>query len=156
MYLHFLKNSRTFDVQNTSEKCEPNFLNQNKAQAIRCKSFNFPLSGVFCSDLGLCFTLKNREMQNTPKTTTFKALSGETFTQEKVCTENGLRICKTSSDSQSLETFITFVPFTGISIETVAAIFEIAMESPDPAVFKKTFYTLAKQNQKLQQANTNN
>ena len=74
MYLHFLKNSRTFDVQNTSEKSEPNFLNQNKAQAIRCKSFNFPLSGVFSSDLGLCFRLKNCEMLNTPKTTTTQTI----------------------------------------------------------------------------------
>ena len=85
------------------------------------------------------------------KTTTFKTVFGETLTDERVGTENGLRIIKIGSDSQSLEAFTIFIPFTGTSIETVAAIFEIAMEYPDPTVFKKTFHTLAKQKQKLQQ-----
>jgi len=153
MYLHFQKNNRTFEVHKSLGQSNQIFLNLNKAQA--------PGESPAYSSVLRRFVqrpepiLKLKKMHK-PKTTTFKALSRETFTQEKVCTENGLRICKTSSDSQSLETFITFVPFTRISIETVAAIFEIAMESPDPAVFKKTFYTLAKQNQKLQQANTNN
>ena len=67
MHLHILKNSCTFEVRNTLEKFKSTFLNQNKAQAIRCKSFNLPESGVFRSDLGLCFTLKNYKMRNTPK-----------------------------------------------------------------------------------------
>ena len=59
MYLHFQKNNRTFEVQNETKQFNSNFLNQNKAQAIGCKSFNFRLFGSVCSDLGFYFIKKN-------------------------------------------------------------------------------------------------
>jgi len=59
MYLHFSKNNRTFEVQTEAKQFPSNFLNQNKAQAIGCKSFNFRLFGSVCSDLGFYFITKN-------------------------------------------------------------------------------------------------
>ena len=91
-------------------------------------------------------------MLNQKKTTTFTTVFGETLTDERIGTENGLRIIKIGSDSLSMETFTIFIPFTGTSIETVVSIFEIAMQYPDPDVFKKTFHALANQNQGLKQA----
>lgn len=59
MYLHFPKNNRTFEVQTEAKQFPSNFLNQNKAQAIGCKSFNFRLFGSVSSDLGFYFITKN-------------------------------------------------------------------------------------------------
>lgn len=73
----------------------------------------------------------------------------ETFIAEKMTIENDLRIIKT--ESKGLDFFNIMIPFNGTSIDTVAAIFEIAMQYPDPDVFKKTFNALANQNQGSEQ-----
>jgi hypothetical protein len=96
--------------------------------------------------------INQSDMRNQKKTTTFTTVFGETLTDDRIGTENGLRIIKIGSDSLSMETFTIFIPFTGTSIETVVSIFEIAMQYPDHDVFKKTFHALANQNQGLKQA----
>jgi hydroxymethylpyrimidine pyrophosphatase-like HAD family hydrolase len=83
------------------------------------------------------------------KTIIKTTIMDETFIAEKMTLENDLRIIKT--ESKGLDLFNIMIPFNGTSIYTVAAIFEIAMQYPDPDVFKKTFHALAKQNQGSEQ-----
>ena len=83
------------------------------------------------------------------KTIIKTTILGKTLTAEKIALENDLRIIKT--ESQGLDLFNIIIPFNGTSIDTVAAIFEIAVQYSDPDVFKKVFYALAKQNQGIKQ-----
>ncbi|MFN8406973.1 MAG: hypothetical protein U0X71_05775 [Sphingobacteriaceae bacterium] len=154
MYLHFQKNSRTFEVRNTSEQSESTFLNQNKAQAA-CESQAYPSVIRRVSQRPEPILNQFKTMRNTKTIITSETLLGETSISEKFITENGLKITKTISESPSREIFIVVVPFTGTAIETVADIFEIATQYPDPDILEKTFYALANQ-QKLERAAVNN
>ena len=67
MYLHFSKNNRKFEVQNELEQSHSQFLNQNKAQAIRCKSFNLRYPARFAATWAFVLQLKT-QMQNEKRT----------------------------------------------------------------------------------------
>ncbi len=67
MHLQKQKNSRTFETQNQVEKSIFNFLTQNKAQAIRCKSCNFWYPAGSAATWAIIYKISSN-MQNQKKT----------------------------------------------------------------------------------------
>lgn len=68
MYLHFPKNNRTFEVLNELEQSHSQFLNQNKAQAIRCKSFNLRYPARLAATWAFVLQLKTQMLNEKNRT----------------------------------------------------------------------------------------
>ncbi len=68
MYLYISKNSRTFEARNQMEQSISKFINQNKAQAIRCKSCNFCNPAGFAATWAIIYKISSdmRNQKNIP------------------------------------------------------------------------------------------